>query len=167
MGKKTAAFGEELGFTTQEIARLQQAGKLEGTIANAFEQLSLPMKESFEFYERAQNFLKSHKGFMPESQAKDLIHQTGIRTFPRPQGIPDNFRIKISDKGAGMKYVHPKHDHTYVRIMPGKPHSPLPHQQNPYVNQVKDGKALDKFGNIVKADSPEAHIPYEEFVYRD
>jgi tetratricopeptide (TPR) repeat protein len=166
MGKKTAALGEELGFTTQEIGQLQQAGKLETTIANACEHLSPPMKESFEFYERAQDFLEQFKGFMPESQARELIHQTGVRTFPRPNGIPENFRVKISSKGVGIEYVHPTNSHIRVRIMPGKPHSPLPHQQKPYVVQTKEGKALDSFGNKVEAHSPEAHIPYEEFVYR-
>ena len=104
---------------------------------------------------------------MSESQARDLIHQTGIRTFPRPQGIPENFRVQISEKGAGIIYVHPEHTHTSIRIMPGKPHSPLPYQQKPYVIHKKDGKALDKFGNkLNNIETPEAHIPYEEFVYR-
>jgi hypothetical protein len=96
-----------------------------------------------------------------------LIHQTGVRTFARPQGIPENFRVKISGKGAGIKYMHPKHEHSYIRVMPGKPHSPLPHQQRPYVIHVENGEAFDKFGNKVNKNSPEAHIPYEEFVYRD
>ena len=104
---------------------------------------------------------------MPESQARELIHQTGIRTFPRPQRIPENFRVKLSNEGAGMKYVHPEHEHTYIRVMPGKPHSPWPHQRNPYVSRMKDGKPLDKFGNTVSAESPEAHIPIKEFVYGD
>ena len=104
---------------------------------------------------------------MSESQARGLIHQAGVRTLPRPQGIPENFRVRVSDKGAGIKYVHPHHNHTSIRVMPGKPHSPLPYQQKPYVNHTRDGKALDKFGNIVKSDSPESHIPYEQFVYRD
>ncbi len=104
---------------------------------------------------------------MPELQARELIEKTGIRTFPRPSGIPENFRVQISDKGAGMKYVHPNHNHTYIRVMPGKPHSPLLHQQKTYVTQVRNGKALDKFGNIVDAKDPAAHIPVEDFIYRD
>ena len=49
--------------------------------------------------------------------------------------------------------------------MPGKPHSKNPHQQKPYVVQMKDGKILDSWGNVVLRDSPEAHISLEEFVY--
>ena len=167
MGKRAANIGEELGFTTQELAQLQKAGKLEITIANACEHLSPPMKESFEFFERAQSFLKPYKGFIPESQARALIHQTGIKTFPRPNGIPNNFRIKITKKGAGMSYVHPVNEQISVRVMPGKPHSPLPHQQNPYVIQIKDGRALDRHGNWVSPESTEAHIPINEFTYRE
>jgi hypothetical protein len=32
---------------------------------------------------------------------------------------------------------------------------------------MKDGQALDKFGNKVNKKAPEAHIPCDEFVYRD
>ena len=123
---------------------------------------------SDELFERAQNFLKPYKGYMTESQARELIHQAGVRTFPRPRGIPDNFRVQITEKGAGLIFVHPTHTHTSIRIMPGKPHSPLIYQQKPYVIHLKDGKALDKFGNkLTKKEIPEGHIPYEEFYYRD
>ncbi len=108
-----------------------------------------------------------HKGFMSESEARALIHQTGIKTFPRPHGIPDNFRVQISDKGAGMKYVHPSHTHTSVRVMPGKPHSSFSYQQKPYINQRIDGQSIDKYGNYVPHNSSNAHIPFDEFIYRE
>ena len=66
-----------------------------------------------------------------------------------------------------MKYVHPKNEETFVRVMPGVPHSPYPYQQKPYVIQMKNGKALDKFGNLVSGSDPEAHIPLEEYIYRN
>ena len=71
----------------------------------------------------------------------------------------------ISEKGAGIVYVHPDHTHTSIRVMPGKPHSSTPAQQKPYVIQMKDGRALDKFGNMVDTRSQEAHIPLDEFTY--
>ncbi len=166
VGRKTAFLADELGFTAREMGQLKQAGQLETSVASACEHLPPPMRESFEFFKKAQDFLEQYKGFMPESQARELIHQTGVRTFARPQGIPENFRVKISGKGAGMEYVHPTNTHIRVRIMPGKPHSPLPHQQKPYVVHTNGGQALDRFGNKVEVHSPEAHIPYEEFVYR-
>lgn len=51
--------------------------------------------------------------------------------------------------------------------MPGKPHSPHPNQQKPYVIQKKDGKAFDNHGNLVGQKTPEAHVPIEEFIYRE
>ena len=65
-----------------------------------------------------------------------------------------------------MEYMHPTNTHLRIRVVPGKPHSPFPYQQQPYVIQMKDGKALDKFGNKVNKKSPEAHVPIDEFVYR-
>jgi len=50
--------------------------------------------------------------------------------------------------------------------MPGKPHSPNPCQQKPYVIQKTDRGALDKAGKHVSPKAPEAHIPLEEFIYR-
>jgi len=50
--------------------------------------------------------------------------------------------------------------------MPGKPHSEFSAQHKPYVIFKKDGKTLDKNGNIVSADSAEAHIALEDFFYR-
>jgi hypothetical protein len=111
--------------------------------------------------------LKPYKEFMSEFQCKELIHKTGIPTFPRPAGIPENFRVRISNKGAGLMYVHPSHTHTSIRVMPGKPHSPFPYQQKPYVIYKRNGNTLDKFGNVVDPAAPAAHIPIEEFVFRD
>jgi hypothetical protein len=118
-------------------------------------------------FEEAGNRLKPYQGiYMPESQIREFIHATGIPTFPRPKGIPENYRVKLADKPGGMKYVHPTDEGTYVRIMPGKAHSPFLLQREPYVNHRIHGKSIDKHGNIIPNDSPEAHIPIHEFVYR-
>ena len=45
----------------------------------------------------------------------------------------------------------------------GKPHSPWPAQQKPYVVVTKDGSFYDQFGQTHKSLSPELHIPLEEF----
>ena len=66
-----------------------------------------------------------------------------------------------------MKYVHLDYTHTSVRVMPGKPHSPLSHQQKPYVVQKKDGKAFNKLGNLIDQNATEVHIPIDEFIYRE
>jgi len=167
-GQDTAVLADELGFSAREIARLQQSGSLERAVGATYEAIvnDRAMLESCERFKVAKEFLKPYQGqYLSETQARELIHQCGIRTFSRPAGIPDNFRVKLTGKGAGILYVHPKNDHISVRVMPGKPHSPFPHQRSPYVVHRKHGDTLDKFGNIVASESPEAHIPYSEFRY--
>gem|GEM_PF-629521 len=166
-GQRITRIADELGFTTQEMGPLKQAGQLESTVTNKLEHLSLPMQESFALHTKAKEALKPYlKKPLPEFKVRELIHETGIPTFARPKGIPENYIVTVSDKGAGMKYIHPQNEHTYIRVMPGKPHSSYPYQQKPYVNQRINGQSLDKYGKIVRNDSPEAHILMEEFVYR-
>ena len=85
---------------------------------------------------------------------------------PRPAAIPGGFEVRLSSK-PGIKYIQPGNTHESIRVMPGIPDSPNPFQQKPYVIHMRDGNALDKFGNIVNKRSPEAHIPVDEFVYRN
>ena len=93
-----------------------------------------------------------------------LIKETGIPTFARPHGIPDNYRVKISREGAGIKYVHPTNDQIFIRVMLARIHSKNPFQRENYIAWHKDGKRLDKYGNSVKKKSKEAHIPIDEFI---
>lgn len=168
-GKETAVLAEELGFTAKQIAELEKTGRLEKSVTNALDKIySNKVKlESVQRHQYAREYLEPFSGkYLPEMQVRKLIHEAGIQTFPKPKGIPDNYRVKLSNNGAGMKYVHPENEHTYIRVMPGKPHSLNPNQQNPYVNHRINGQSIDKFGRRVANDSPEAHIPIEEFVYR-
>lgn len=165
--RQTAFLGEELGLTARNMGQLKQTGTLQETIAGNYESLSASMQESLALHKRARELLKPYlKKTMPESRVRELIQEMGIPTFPRPNGIPDNYLIMISDKGAGMKYVDPLDPGSYIRVMPGKPHSSFSYQQKPYVNQRINGKSVDKHGNIVLNDSPEAHILIEEFIYK-
>ena len=123
------------------------------------------MQAYFDRFRSAEEFLRNYKEFMPEAQAHELIHQAGINTFPKPIGIPENFRVKISSEGAGIIYFHPKHSHTSIRVMPGKPYSPNPAQQKPYVIYKENGQVLNKFGEAVDGKSLEAHIPLDEFIF--
>ncbi|MBS0622712.1 MAG: hypothetical protein JSR80_07125 [Verrucomicrobia bacterium] len=169
-GRKAAAIAKELGYTRREIAHLKNNGQLEKTVGSAFERaVTNPQAyASFQKIKRSEKFLEPYHGrYMPELEVRELIHKTGMKTFPRPQGGPENFRVKLSNDGAGMKYVHPKNEGIYVRVMPGKPHSPNPSQQKPYIVQMKDGKAFDKHGKLISRREVEAHIPVEEFIYRE
>ena len=61
-------------------------------------------------------------------------------------------------------YVNREYQRTSIRLMFGKPHSPWPAQQKPYVVVTKDGHLYDKFGQIHASEkSPAVHIPLEEF----
>ena len=60
-------------------------------------------------------------------------------------------------------YVNREYQHTSIRVMFGKPHSPWPAQQQAYVVVQKNGSFYDKFGWIHDSESPAVHIPLEEF----
>ena len=47
--------------------------------------------------------------------------------------------------------------------MPGNPKSPYPNSQNPYVRMQRNGQTIDRAGNVVPKNSPEAHIPLNQF----
>ncbi|NGX45996.1 MAG: hypothetical protein K940chlam2_01177 [Chlamydiae bacterium] len=167
-GRETAALADELGFTAKEITHLEKSGTLKRTVADAVDKIysNQKMAESYERFKNAKAALEPFAGkYMPEIEAQRLIQQNGIRAFPRPKGIPENWHVKLSDKGAGIKYVHPDNEQTYVRVMPGKPHSKYSHQQKPYVVQMKNGKTIDKSGRAVHKAAPEAHLALEEYVY--
>lgn len=166
-GQNTVLLAEELGLTAREMGQLKQVGELQTATARQLQNLTPSMQESFALHNTAKETLKPYaKKIMPETKVRELIHDTGIPTFPRPTGIPENYLVAISDKGAGMKYINPQNEHIYVRVMPGKLHSPFPYQQKPYVVQMKSGKAIDKQGNLVLSDAAEAHISLDEFIYR-
>jgi len=87
-GQRTARLGEELGFTGKEMGQLKQAGKLESTVTETYEQLSLPMQESLLKHNNARKFLQTHKGFMPEERVRELIHETGFSYFSASYWYP-------------------------------------------------------------------------------
>jgi uncharacterized membrane protein len=89
---------------------------------------------------------------------------TGTRV--RPAGVPEHWRIRPTKGEGGVKYIDPRNPHNCVRVMPGDPQSPYPNSQRPYVRWLRNGQSLDKYGNIVPKNSPDAHIPLSDFVYR-
>ena len=167
-GQKVASLAKELGFSSQEVGRLKRTGTLETTVATSFEKMNSELQASVILHRKAREALKPYvKRSLPEVQVRELIHNVGIPTFPRPQGIPEDFLVMISNTGAGMEYIHPTNTQIRVRVMPGKLHSPYPCQQEPYVIQMKDGKAFDRRGNLLPHESPEVHVPVNEFVYKE
>jgi tetratricopeptide (TPR) repeat protein len=167
---RTMAAGEELGLTTKEIASLKQSGELERVIGKGrdFFAGNPELQASYDLFTKAKATLRPYtKQVMPEATVRNLIHESGIPTFLKPFGIPDNYLVRITEKGAGMEYFNPIQPKTSIRVMPGSPHSPNPSQQAPYVVQTRNGKTLNKIGKEVSSEVPEAHIPLCEFVYKD
>ena len=85
--------------------------------------------------------------------------------LPKPDGIPKNWEKIPADKKEGIKYIDPKNRGNDVRIQRGNPTSQYPKQRGDYVKWKKNGQYLDKRGKPVPGDSPEAHIPVDEFKF--
>jgi|GEM_PF-2446811 len=150
------------------LERLAQESKQAAIIQEAAGNWRVAHAELIEKFKNTEGFLKTLKGKkFTETEVRKIIHQAGFATFPRPKGIPNNFIATFSDRGCGMKYIHPNNPHISIRVMPGKPYSPMPYQRNPYVIQKRDGKAFDRYGRLVPHEAPEAHIPFDEFIYRN
>jgi hypothetical protein len=82
--------------------------------------------------------------------------------------LPDDMQknMRTTDNKQGTIFKDPKNPGgNNVRVQGGNPKSPNSAQQKPYVKQVKDGKTVDVNGKQVKPDSPESHIPKDEFRY--
>jgi SPP1 gp7 family putative phage head morphogenesis protein len=98
------------------------------------------------------------------------IRQATLRIFRnpvarRPRGVPKDWKKVPSKKKEGYKYVDPKNKHNDVRVQRGNRDVSNPSQQNDYVKWKKEGKWLDKNGKVVKGESPESHIPLDEFKF--
>jgi hypothetical protein len=82
-----------------------------------------------------------------------------------PPGIPENWRIRPTRGEGGVRFFDPRNPGNSVRIMPGNPNSPFPNSQVPYVRWQLNGQALDVNGNPVPRDTPDAHIPLQNFQF--
>jgi hypothetical protein len=89
--------------------------------------------------------------------------------LPKPEGIPDSWIEKPSDKKGGKEYINPTNRNDRVRVMPGNPSSKHPKQRRPYVID-QNGSFRDVDGNPIggaaPGRTPEAHIPYALFKFR-
>lgn len=103
---------------------------------------------------------------LSENEIRLLLHEAGYKTFPKPKGVPQNWGSGLTKKAGGMQYTDPNNSSNLIRVMPGNPHSPNMRQQKPYIVQQKNGKAFDKYGNLLELEDPNLHIPISEFVFR-
>ena len=117
--------------------------------------------------------VSGYASYQNGGSAEDVVLSTAIgaglaytaNPFPvtRNGGIPNNWIVKPSDSGGGFKYVDPINSGNSVRIMPGNSASPFPNSQGPNVRYMLNGQYLDSNGNNVPKNSPEAHIPLDQF----
>lgn len=123
-------------------------------------------RESYRYFKEIEPILdKYNKKFLPESEVRNILKSVGLKTYPRPKGIPADYLVRVSSQGGGIMYVHPKDKGTYIRVMPGKPHAKWSSQREPYVINQRNGNKLDKYGKKVINNLEDAHIPLEEFRY--
>ncbi len=87
----------------------------------------------------------------------------------RPEGVPKDLKQSPSNKGEGSRYRDPKNPHNEVRVQKGKPEVSNPSKQKDYVKWKRNGQWLDKDGKPIPGrdarESPEAHIPIEDFKF--
>ncbi len=97
------------------------------------------------------------------------LETRGLRPLPGtrqiPGGIPDSWRIRPTQGEGGTWYYDPANKGNAVRVMQGDPASPFPNSQSPYVRWQQNGQALDIKGNVVPKNTPDAHIPLQDFKF--
>jgi len=85
----------------------------------------------------------------------------------RPEGVPEEWRIRQTRGKGGTEYFNPDKPNESVRIMQGNPNSPYPNSQKPYVRHMdSSGSHLDSIGNRGGSRRSETHIPLDQFKFR-
>ncbi|MDN3507284.1 MAG: hypothetical protein P0S94_00005, partial [Simkaniaceae bacterium] len=104
-GKQTKNIASYLGLTKKEITTLAKSGKLRPHISETIDHIYRDSKhlESLNRFNRAKPIYKQYsKKPFPEPFIRDTIERLGIRTYPRPKGIPNNYITKFSKKVGGI-----------------------------------------------------------------
>ncbi len=142
------------------IAAIRAGGR--EIILNIFRRLTALIRatESEEVVPEGEEIVPDGEEIVPEGENPPPPNND---IFQRPEGVPEEWVEEPAGKGDGVKYVDPENVHNDVRIQRGNPESDFPSQRNDYVKWKRNGQWLDKNGNPVLGDSPEAHIPFDEF----
>jgi len=98
------------------------------------------------------------------SQIK-LIGPAGDAGASVTRQVPKSFTMKSAKKGAGTRFSDPNAPpgSNSVRVMRGNPNSPNPSQRVDYVKHTKSGQSVNVNGKPAGANTPEAHIPKDQF----
>lgn len=90
----------------------------------------------------------------------------------RPEGVPDNWRVRPTKSGGGVEYYNPKNRNESIRVMQGKADSPYSNSQAPYARQRDASGTFYKRDGSLSTQSrgglrdEEAHIPLQDFTVR-
>ncbi|MCE0494162.1 hypothetical protein [Vibrio salinus] len=99
------------------------------------------------------------------------LESRGIRPQPgtrvKPEGIPDNWRVRSSKSKGGVKYSDPTNPRKNVRVEQGVPDHPHDNSRVPHVRDMRNGRYVDKNGNPVQDGrrDPAGHISLDEYRY--
>jgi len=134
------------------------------------------LRATLDFNQTGGNNLKdvlfdARSGNAAPKSADPWLSRQGVRPAPgtrvRPQGVPENWRIRGANTPGGVRYYDPSNPGHSVRVMQGNPNSPFPNSQTPYVRWQYHGQPLDVHGNVLPSKfSPDAHIPLQDFRFR-
>ncbi|MEZ9187608.1 hypothetical protein AB4158_26220, partial [Vibrio splendidus] len=98
-------------------------------------------------------------------ESRGIRPQLGTRV--KPEGIPDNWRVRSSKSKGGVKYSDPTNPRKNVRVEQGVPDHPHANSKVPHVRDMRNGRYVDKNGNPVQGGrrDPAGHIPLDEYRY--
>ncbi len=113
---------------------------------------------------------------LSESQIRRVLDYSGYKTYPRPNGLPNNCVVEFSDKGGGMiyrKWATIDAEHRVIRIMPGTERNnvvtaAINRRQMPYVVQERNNFKRTIDGSWTPDDRNKAltHIPLGSFKFK-
>lgn len=166
----TCAGSVKLAEAYRNLKMANQAATFELAFTNESNVATLKTKyQKIEKFNQDQAHIQKTFGrnFYPEHEIRDNLTKMGYHVPKTPKGIPENCRIRYSEKGCGISYHDPKKpNYNSDRLMPANPISPFQQQRTPYIKQVRNGHYLDAKGRIVPKDSKDAHIDPKEYVFR-
>ena len=154
----------------EELKKANQILNFEYALANktVIEEIQKRYK-AVEKFKKDEEYIKKIFGrkFYPEQEVRNHLQKMGYQIPEKPVTIPEHFLTCFSKKGCGISYHDPKNpNYNYVRIMPGKPHSPNPKQQKPYIIHMKNGQAINEKGEKFNSEDPKAHLDVKDFIFQ-
>lgn len=100
-----------------------------------------------------------------ETATRRVLHLSGIETFPRPNMVPNYFRVRFSSKNGHMKYIHPTDKREYIVVIPGDIDHEIPAKSVPHAIHRRGRYAVGGDGKRISRNSKDAYVPLDRFIY--